>query len=70
MDQITLEIEKDLVELINDSNKFTTKEEMTSDNQLMAAFGRAIWFQATHQDKTKVLPIKKAYVVQKIKRHL
>jgi hypothetical protein len=70
MDQITLEIEKDLVELINDSNKFTTKEEMTSDNQLMAAFGRAIWFQFKHQDKTKVLPIKKAYVVQKIKRHL
>ena len=70
MDQITLEIEKDLVELINDSNKFTTKEEMTSDNQLMAAFGRAIWFQFKHQDKTKVLPIKKAYVVQKIKSHL
>ena len=70
MDQITLEIEKDLVELINDSNKFTTKEEMTSDNQLMAAFGRAIWFQFKHQDKTKVLPIKKAHVVQKIKRHL
>ncbi len=70
MDQITIEIEKDLVELINDSNKFTTREEMASDNQLMAGFGRAIWFQATHQDKTKVLPIKKAYVVQKIKRHL
>ena len=70
MNQITIEIEKDLVELINDSNKFTTREEMASDNQLMAGFGRAIWFQATHQDKTKVLPIKKAYVVQKIKRHL
>jgi len=70
MNQITIEIEKDLVELINDSNKFTTREEMASDNQLMAGFGRAIWFQATHQDKTKVLPIKKAHVVQKIKRHL
>lgn len=70
MDQITIEIEKDLVELINDSNKFTTREEMASDNQLMAGFGRAIWFQFKHQDKTKVLPIKKAHVVQKIKRHL
>jgi hypothetical protein len=58
------------LKLINDSNKFTTREEMASDNQLMAGFGRAIWFQATHQDKTKVLPIKKAHVVQKIKRHL
>jgi hypothetical protein len=70
MDQITLEIEKDLVELINDSNKFTTKEEMASDNQLMAGFGRAIWFQFKHQGETKVLPIKKAYVVQKIESHL
>ena len=64
------EIDEDLVKLINDSNKFVSREEMTSDNQLMAGFGRAIWFQATYQDKTKVLPIKKAYVVQKIKRHL
>jgi len=68
--RLTIEIDEDLVKLINDSNKFVSREEMTSDNQLMAGFGRAIWFQATHQDKTKVLPIKKAYVVQKIKRHL
>jgi len=67
---LTIEIDEDLVKLINDSNKFLSREEMASDNQLMAGFGRAIWFQATHQDNTKVLPIKKAYVVQKIKRHL
>ena len=68
--KLTIEIDEDLVKLINDSNKFVSREEMTSDNQLMAGFGRAIWFQATYQDKTKVLQIKKAYVVQKIKRHL
>ena len=42
---LTIEIDEDLVKLINDSNKFTTREEMASDNQLMAGFGRAIGFR-------------------------